>query len=235
MEKRFKEIARTSLQGRIVEQIEELVENGELKHGDRLPPERKLAELFKVSRHSVREAIRTLEEKGVLKSKPGSGTFVILEDRSAVMEFIARSISEEKSDQAEVFQFRRLLEPQIAGLAALNADEDEIRGLEELLEKQMNAGFDLKAVRGLDKAFHMALAKAAGNRILLKVSELLTEIIDISRLDMVIDETRFAISIKGHGEILDALRNHDRRLAEKAMAKHIDDIEQKVTETKGRD
>jgi len=158
----FQEIARTSLQKQIVQQIELLIDDGKLKHGDRLPPERKLAEIFKVSRHSVREAIRTLEEKNILKSKPGSGTFVLIEDKYRVLEYIADMIGKDKKEQQEVFQFRKLLEPQIAGLAAENATKNDVLQLSKILENQKKSGEDLESVRKYDQQFHLLLARGTG-------------------------------------------------------------------------
>ena len=228
----FQEIARTSLQKQIVQQIELLIDDGKLKHGDRLPPERKLAQIFKVSRHSVREAIRTLEEKNVLKSKPGSGTFVLIEDKSRVLKYIAGVIGKEKKEQREVFQFRKLLEPQIAGLAAENATKNDVVQLSKIIKKQKNSGDNLESVRKYDQQFHLLLAKATDNSILVKIVELLTEIIDKSRVALFINEKRLIKSIKGHTLILDALKEKNIDEAKEAMALHIADIEQLITRSK---
>lgn len=132
----LKAVSKTKLHEQIVIQIQTLIEKGRLKHGDQLPPERELAAIFKVSRHSVREAIRVLEHKKVLKSRPGSGTYIIIENESSVIEFLAKAINKEKNTLSEIFQFRELLEPQIAGLAARNATEEDISILQDILERQ---------------------------------------------------------------------------------------------------
>lgn len=129
-------VAKTKLHEQIVEQVQLLIEKGRLKHGDQLPPGRELASIFKVSRHTVREAIRILEQKKILKSRPGSGTDIILEDESSVVELLARAIFREKNSLSEIFQFRELLKPQIAGLAAQNATQKDISVLEDILNRQ---------------------------------------------------------------------------------------------------
>ena len=134
--KTLQAVAKTKLHEQIVNQVQALIEKGRLKHGDQLPPERELASIFKVSRHTVREAIRILEQKKILRSRPGSGTFIIFEDESSVVEFMARAIFREKNTLSEIFQFRELLEPQIVGLAARNATQKNISVLEDILEKQ---------------------------------------------------------------------------------------------------
>ena len=93
----LKAVTKTKLHEQIVNQIQALIDKGRLRHGDQLPPERELATIFKVSRHSVREAIRILEQKRILKSRPGSGTYIILEDASSVVDFLARAINQEKN------------------------------------------------------------------------------------------------------------------------------------------
>jgi GntR family transcriptional repressor for pyruvate dehydrogenase complex len=79
-----------------------------------------------VSRHSVREAIRSLEKENVLESRAGSGTFVVLGNTQAVADYLARAVLLEKDRLAEIFQIRVMLEPQVAALAAENASRDDI-------------------------------------------------------------------------------------------------------------
>ena len=165
----------------------------------------------------------------MLKSKPGSGTFVLIEDKSRVLEYIAGVIGKEKKEQQEVFQFRKLLEPQIAGLAAENATKNDVVQLSKILENQKNSGDDLESVRKYDQEFHLLLARATGNSILVKIVELLTEIIDKSRVLLLISEERLMKSTKGHTLILEALKEKNIDEAKEAMALHIADIEQIAT------
>ena len=118
---KLKAVPRRRLYQEIVTQIKNLIDNGGLQAGDQLPPERKLAEAFNVSRHSVREAIRSLEREQVLQSRPGSGTFVMVGSSQAIVDYLALAVLKEKDRLAEIFQFREMLEPQISALAAENA------------------------------------------------------------------------------------------------------------------
>ena len=179
--KTLQAVAKTKLHEQIVNQVQALIEKGRLKHGDQLPPERELASIFKVSRHTVREAIRILEQKKILRSRPGSGTFIILEDESSVVEFMARAIFREKNTLSEIFQFRELLEPQIAGLAARNATQKNISVLEDILEKQKQELGNTIESKELDEKFHLTLAKATGNSVLFQVVELFGHILLKSR------------------------------------------------------
>lgn len=224
----LKAVTKTKLHEQIVIQIQALIDKGRLRHGDQLPPERELAAIFKVSRHSVREAIRILEQKKILKSRPGSGTYIILEDESSVVEFLARAINQEKHTLAEIFQFRELLEPQIAGLAVQNATEEDLSMLEKILHRQQHELDNNRASTDLDQDFHRALAKAAGNAVLLEVVELLDHIFLKSRHAYSLRPQRNRLSLKGHQEILKAVKNKDSKTARELMTGHLNEIRELV-------
>ncbi|MDP6550181.1 MAG: GntR family transcriptional regulator, partial [Dehalococcoidia bacterium] len=102
----------------IVQQLHLLIHQGAQRHGARLPAERVLAEQFKVSRSSVREAIRWLELQGLVVSRRGSGTFINPENLDSVVALIASTLSSGTETLRENFEVRHLLEPQIAAVAA---------------------------------------------------------------------------------------------------------------------
>lgn len=220
----LKAVTKTKLHEQIADQIRELIDNGHLKHGDRLPPERELATIFKVSRHSVREAIRTLEQKNTLKSKPGSGTYVALEDESSVVEFLSRAINKEKHTLAEIFQFRELLETQIAGLAAQKAGLADLAVLQDILQRQNHALDDSNRFKTLDEEFHLALARATGNSVLLQVIGLLDHLFKQSRQANYRSARRNRLSIKGHRKIITAVKDGDAEAARAFMADHLHSI-----------
>jgi GntR family transcriptional repressor for pyruvate dehydrogenase complex len=221
-------VTKTKFHEQIVDQVQALIEKGRLKHGDQLPPERELSSIFKVSRHSVREAIRVLEQKKVLKSRPGSGTFIILEDESSVVESLASAIFREKNTLSEIFQFRELLEPQIAGLAACNATQKDIMVLEDLLDRQQKELENTLASKELDEKFHLALARATGNAVLLQMVELFGHILLQSRHENSQSPHRHKLSVKGHKKILNAIKDGDSKAANQLMAGHLQAIRDHV-------
>lgn len=215
----------------IVSQIQRLIETGELHSGDRLPPERKLAELFTVSRNSVREAIKALEEKQILESRPGDGTYVLVENKAAVIEQLAYFLQLEKAKLGEIFQFRRMIEPQIACLAAENAAPEDIDSLKVILfdqERQIKSGANTKE---LDRAFHLVLARASGNSILYKIVNLLNDILEESREELYQSEKRRNISFQAHLNIVEAIEKKDPKLAWQEMDQHLTGIERIVFST----
>jgi GntR family transcriptional repressor for pyruvate dehydrogenase complex len=224
-------VSKTKFHEQIVNQVQALIEKGRLKQGDQLPPERELAGIFKVSRHSVREAIRVLEQKKVLKSRPGSGTFVILEDESFFAKSLAKAILREKNTLAEIFQFRELLEPQIAGLAARNASKKDIMVLGNLLEEQQKAPDNSMVSKELDEKFHLALARATGNSVLMQVEALFGHILLKSRHENLQSPHRNKLSVKGHKKILKAIKDGDSKAANQLMAGHLQAIRELVIST----
>jgi GntR family transcriptional repressor for pyruvate dehydrogenase complex len=176
----------------------------------------------------VREAIRILEEKKVLRSRPGSGTFVIIENASSVVDIIADAIQREKNKLSEIFQFRRLIEPQIAGLAAENASRRDISAMEEIVERQKNALRNIHTSMEMDQAFHLALARASHNGILLQIVELLTGILGQSRDAFSQSLARRQLSLDGHMKIIEAVRDADAERAREAMDNHLKIIEEVV-------
>lgn len=221
----LKAVKRTKVYQEIAEQIMSLIDEGKLKHGDQLPSERRLAEIFQVSRHPVREAIRTLEEQNVLVSRVGSGTFVVNEHGPSVDDLLTRALRREKDKLAEIFQFRRMIEPQIAAHAALKASAKDIAELERLLERQKEA-VDFRLMVELDQAFHIALARATQNGTLLKVVERLNDILSESRGKMSRNPDRMELSVAGHAKILLAVAGGDSEAALAAMEEHLLQVEE---------
>lgn len=220
-EKQLRAIRKTKVYEEIAEQIMAQIEDGTLKPGHRLPPERRLAEIFKVSRHSVREAIRTLEEKNVLQSRIGSGTYVVMEDHSVVADFLTQALNSEEGSVEEVFQFRRMMEPRIAALAALNRTPGDLDKMKELLVLHQQAGEDINQIIHLDRRYHMALAKATGNKVIHRVAERVNDIVELSRRHDRQPRARARDSLTGHRQIYDRIENQDPPGAEKAMENHL--------------
>ena len=129
-------VKRSRVYEHIVEQIHALIREGRWAPGDQIPPERELAERFRVSRTSVREALRALEMQGIIDSRQGGGTFVRTADTEALVPPLAAAILRGRRELAEVLEVRELIEPGIARLAATRATAEHASELETLLERQ---------------------------------------------------------------------------------------------------
>src|SRR5437899_11653067 len=129
-------IKSTRIYEEIVRQVKQLIAEGRFKSGDRLPPERELAEKFVVSRTSVREALRALESLGLIAIRPGEGTFVREVSIDALVGPLALMMTSQREAIAELFEARRVLEPATAALGARRATPDEVQDMERILEDQ---------------------------------------------------------------------------------------------------
>ena len=219
-------VKRITIYQEIADQIQKLFDQGRLRRGDQLPPERRLAEIFKTSRHSVREAIRTLEQKGLIQSRVGLGTYVVNDNHSLVVDYLSRALIEDRYALPEIFQFRHMIEPKIAALAADKAGQDDIRLLGDLLRRQQEASDDIEVFIDLDQSFHLGLAKAAHNGILLKVVERLNDILMRSRVALSQDENRLRFALEAHTKIFSAVKLGDPTRAALAMEEHLVSVAQ---------
>jgi DNA-binding FadR family transcriptional regulator len=209
------------------EQIVEAIQRGDFPVGDRLPSEFELAEQMGVSRPSIREALSALQAMSLIESRPGSGNYVLrapssLDERNAV------GLIESEAGCLEVMEAREALEPAVAALAAGKAGKPALSKLRDALKRmsQLAAKNDFEAYFQADKAFHRALADAAGNALVTSALGPLIDTMDhkvyreftrhyylknVSDLQHVVDL---------HREILDALEDRNVDTARSKMVEH---------------
>jgi len=155
----------------LVNQIEGAILDGRLKVGDKLPPQRELVEMFQTSRASLREALRVLEQKGLIDIKLGvsGGAIIKAVDTEPVTESLALLIQHQKVSLEELAEFREGVEGNVAALAAQRATRAEIAKLKDLLETAR--GYVREGVTAwekfceVDNAIHVAIAAASGNSV----------------------------------------------------------------------
>jgi len=177
-------IVRTSrLYEQIVQQIEETILKGELKPGDQLPAERDLAEQFGVSRTAVREAVKALREKGLVEAYTGRGTFVTNGTSHAIRQSLDLMVRIGQGEGAACLaEVREILEPEIATLAAMRAEEQHLATMREAVTV-MDASFqDGDAFIEADLDFHLSLAEAAANPIILSLIDSIVGLLREQRL-----------------------------------------------------
>ena len=139
------------------------MEADDLKPGDRLPPERRLAALFGVSRNSMREAIKSLEQAGLLESRPGAGTFISAASQTELARQLGEAFARERHRLEDIFELRLLLEPQIARLAAQRVSPGILERLDGLMQAYEDAMMRGEAVLEIDQNLHDTIAAATGN------------------------------------------------------------------------
>lgn len=209
--------------------LERLILNGELGPGDRLPPERELAELAGVSRTSVRDALHDLEMRGLIDRKPGRGTIV----KAAPEEFagLARLNSpEDISKLTHVMEVRAIIEPPIAARAAARATRRDIAQLHSLLD-DMTTELKPAEFADIDRQFHRAVAQCTKNPLLGALLDTVNDLIAPSRSNALQTRDRRRTSIHGHREIVSAIEAHDEEAAFRSAAAHIDSVRERITGT----
>lgn len=206
----------------IVRQIRELIVDRHLQPGDRLPSERELAEILNVSRASVREALRVLAAMGWVEVRAGDGTFV--REPPAAVEPTAWSHLSERTFLLDVLEARRIVEREVAALAALRATAEDREQLEELLKRR--AGELAAGRRDLetDLLFHQMVAETTRNAVLVSLVRSLNELWLGSREATGRAPTSPQKAHAFHEAILDALRRRDPKAAWTAMDRHMDDM-----------
>lgn len=218
-------IKSTRIYEEIVRQIKTMIAEGRLASGDRLPPERELAEKFLVSRTSVREALRALESLGLVEIRPGEGTFIREASLDRLIEPLALVMVSQRESIAELFEARRLLEPAIAGLAAARATPDEIQEMERILEAQAREVAGGRTGLAQDAEFHAAIGRAAHNEAITRIAHAVMDLLTQSREESLNTPGRPTRSHQDHRRILHAITQRQVAAAEEAMRDHLVAVE----------
>ena len=218
----YKAIQSSRLYEQIVQQIEESIRKGDLTEGSQLPAERDLATQFGVSRTAVREAIKALQEKGLVDAFPGRGTFVTNGTSNSMRRSLDRIIkSGEPDGWGYLVEVREILEPEIAALAAQRAEDQDIATMQEAVNVMDQAGQDAEAFIEADLDFHLALAEAAANPIVLSLIDSIVGLLREQRLRIFRIGGGPERGQHHHKRILDAIKRHDAPGARAAMQAHL--------------
>lgn len=210
----------------IINQIRELIINGQVKPGDKLPPERKLAERLEVSRNQVREAISKLQVYGIVKVLPQSGTIVNGIGIVALEGLLSDILRIDKTDFASLVDTRILLEKEAARLAAINRTGDDLVQLSMALDKYEKKLQEGDVAIEEDLLFHLKIAEASKNSVLKSLMMIITPDIVKSFTNLkVCDDTNNKKTIEEHREILEMISERNPQGAVDAMGLHLADVE----------
>jgi GntR family transcriptional repressor for pyruvate dehydrogenase complex len=224
----LKAIRKTRIYEEVVSQIHDLMREGRFKAGDQLPSERELAETFKVSRTSVREALRALEAQGLIVSRTGAGNFIAELPVESLVAPLANLLLEEKDALADIFEMRKLIEPHIAALAAERATKADIERMSKILEKQREAVARGETGVDADAELHYAIGRATQNHALETLVSGVMEVLSHSREESLQTQDRRKASIEAHRKIVAAIAEQDQAKARQAMLRHIESVEENV-------
>ena len=181
-----------------------------------------------VSRASVREAMRLLDQKGLLTIRPGSGTFVTEDMVETIVQAFSSLLTDAGDGAGDVFEMRLLLEPHVAYLSAERATDDNIIRMREIL-KQQRGDIEVGGTGvAYDIAFHFTIANATNNSALVAVTQAISDTLSQSREDSLMSPKRSKRSLQSHMVILEAIERRDPRAARLAMHCHIAQIDREV-------
>lgn len=207
--------------------IKDMILSGQLRPGDRLPPEKVLSESLGLSRSSMREAVKALEVIRVLDVRRGDGTYVTSLEPHLLLEAMSFVVDlHDDSSILELFAVRRILEPAAVGLAAARVTPADIASLRAQLDSVDNAS-SVEALVAHDLSFHAAIANAAGNAYLASLIESLSSNTVRARIWRgLTQENSVPRTLGEHHAIVDALERGDAALARALTEVHISGVEQ---------
>ncbi|WP_432842965.1 FadR/GntR family transcriptional regulator [Dactylosporangium sp. CA-092794] len=209
----FPRLRRSSAAADAARQIREMIVDGRLTPGQRLPAERELSEMLGISRPTLRETIRSLVSMNILRSRHGAGTFVAELDTATLLEPLGFVLALNPRTVEELFEARLLLEPALAALAAERADAERVAAMRAAL-----SGPDRVAA---DEALHRLVAEAAGNALLATMLQTLS---GLGRASRALTSSRPGVlrrTAAEHAAIVDAIERRDAPAAREAMAAHL--------------
>lgn len=222
---RFIQPPRSRAYRTVVEQVCDAILAGELREGDMLPPEREIAAQLGISRSSVREAMRVLEDAHLVKRRPGAGRGTTVTSESIPVELLGQAMELSHRRIADMLEVRAVLEIMAAELAAARASEQQVEQLERVLIQARRAiergpeATDLFEV--LDPRFHLTLARAAQNQVLFETCQSFTKEVAVA-VDMVpLGDEFYSSEVSSMAAIVGAVKSRDPTRARHAMVVHV--------------
>ena len=228
----YKTVLSLRLYEQIVQQIEDSILKRDLKPGDQLPAERDLAQQFGVSRTAVREAVKVLREKGLVEAYSGRGTFITDGTSQAIRQSLDRLIKiGQPEGSIHLVEVREILEPEIAALAATRAEETHLAAMREAIAVMDRAGKDPDAFIEADLDFHLALAEAAANPLILSLIDSIVGFLREQRMGIFYVDGGPERGQFHHKRILEATENRDPEKAREAMRAHLRQVREDTRES----
>jgi len=204
----FEAIRKQRVHEEVARRIEQVILN-QLSPGDKLPAERELAEMLGVSRSSIRDAMRRLELVGLVEPRQGAGTVVREISHDALVGPLTNAIARKRQMVGELLDFRRMLEPPMAAQAARHGSAEEISKMEEILRRQTRKVRAGELAVEEDTEFHYCIAQASRNSVVLKVMDVVMDLLRETRSRSLQSEGRPQKSLAGHRKILAAIKRRD--------------------------
>ena len=223
----FEPIERKKVYELVAERLVQEISDRRLNPGDELPRERHLAQAYQVGRSSVREALRMLESRGLIAS-PGGGRLVVADYANPLNQSLSLLLRMHDGDQRELFEVRRILEVESAGLAALRRTEQDLAAMRGALARMRQGLASAERYVGGDVGFHLAIAAATHNRMATHMMQAIRDVLHRALLGIYRIPGSPERSLVQHGEILEAIAAGRSELARQRMRQHLLRVEAEV-------
>lgn len=204
----------TQIYKKIMSQIQDMIFAGQLKKGDRLPPERQLADMLHVGRSALKQALSALEALGIVTSRHGDGNY-ITSDNMAVFNPLALHFYLDNGEENDILEFRFIMEIQLASLAAMKITDQQAESFALLVEKMKNAK-SIDDRLHYNNLFHFRIVDICNNLI---IKTIYADIMGL--IAEQIRQTDGYLFYESHRLIFEAIRNHQPVEAANAMADHF--------------
>ena len=214
-------VHRETVMATVARRIEQLVQSGNLKAGDRLPPEPALAQMLHVSRGSLREALKGLMYLGLIKSRAGDGTYIQSSLGSVLKRHFQWMILLDEVKHLEVYELRKIIEPKAAALAAKRATNFDIERLSAALDGMVQAQENSELFLASDIQFHDAFAQASGNAAIQTTMQMLYHATSEARKAVVPFIDDWDKHWRRHERVFVSIRDHKPELAYKAVMEDL--------------
>jgi len=214
-------IDRSGITELVVQRIKELLQQGELKAGSRLPPERELADMLGISRPSLRTALKALSVMGIIRAKPGAGTFIAESSPEIFAEPMEFMTLIHNTETAELFEARRIIETGLVELAAERATSEHLKRMAMEIEGMRKSLKDPEKYLQHDVSFHQALAAAAGNKVMSGVMDTVAALLLQVRRESIARASDKEDAIDWHQSIYEAVRQREARRAKELLTAHL--------------
>ena len=205
----------------VVERIKELLENGTLKAGSRLPTERELATMLGISRPTLRTALKALSVMGVISARPGAGTFIansLPEIFNHPLHFMTLMSDTGIND---IFQARLIIEPGLAELAAKNVSDVHLNTMNREIEAMSESLANPERFLKHDLRFHQTISRATGNKLMSGIMDNILQLLFQLRGQKHRDDDDLQGALTSHERIFRALSQRDGQRAKEVMARHL--------------
>ena len=216
----LKRVKRKSVTTQVYEQLKAQVLRRVWLPGSKLPSENLLAQQLGVSRVSVREGLQRLVSLGLLETRHGEGTFVCEYDVGIPMNALLPMLALNPADIFHVLEYRRIMEKGTVALVAEKATPEDIAGLKRSYATMVEQQFDIDRFAHANLEFHLELARASGNPVIIKVNSIIKDILSVS-MENIVETLGTRDGLDYHQRIIDAIEAHDTQRAESIMEEHI--------------